>query len=72
MCGPLAFSIVEGSQRITEWRTSSGLQSGSSSGVGVFLAMMAFLKPAASKATFQSSTPLISHGTHLVGVAASM
>ena len=37
-----------------------------------FLPMMAFLNPAASKATFQSSTPLMSQGTHLVGVAASM
>src|ERR1039458_5995156 len=30
ICGPLAFSVVDGSQRITEWRTSSGLQVGSS------------------------------------------
>ena len=30
-------------------------------------AMIAFLKPAASKAGFQSSTPFFSHGTHLRG-----
>ena len=34
--------------------------------------MMAFLKPAASKASFQSSMPFFSHGTHFFGVAASM
>jgi hypothetical protein len=34
--------------------------------------MMAFLNPAASKAFCQLSTPRIIHGTHLVGVAASM
>jgi hypothetical protein len=34
--------------------------------------MIAFLKPAASNATFQSSTPFFSHGTHFFGVAASM
>ena len=31
-CGPEAFSVVDGSQRITEYRASSGLQSGSFAG----------------------------------------
>ena len=72
MCGPLAFSVVEGSHRITEWRTSSGLHVGSCAAVGASLPMIAFLKPAAANASFQSSIPFFSHGTHLRGVAASM
>ena len=44
-CGPEAFWTVDGSQRMTEWRASSGLQSGSSSGVGASRAMTALLNP---------------------------
>ena len=72
MCGPDAFSIVEGSQRITEYRASSGLHSGSCSAVGASFAMIAFLKPAASNAACQLSTPFYMYGTHLVGVAGSI
>ena len=59
MCGPDAFSIVEGSQRITEYRASSGLKSGSCSGVGATFAMIAFLNPAASNAFCHFSTPAL-------------
>ena len=72
MCGPIAFSMVEGSQRITELRTSSGLKSGSSFSVGAILAMIALRNPAASKAGCQSSTPFFSHSRHCTGVAESM
>src|SRR5436305_1346761 len=60
MCGPLAFSVVDGSQRITEWRTSSGLHEGSCAAVGISFPTMAFLKPAAANASFQSSMPFFS------------
>ncbi len=72
MCGPLAFSTVDGSQRITECRMSSGAQSGSSFAVGASLAMIAFLNPAAANASFQSSTPFFNHGAHFFGVVESM
>ena len=58
-CGPLAFGIGDAKYLITEYRTSSGLYSGSSSGVGAIFPIIAFLKPAASKATCQSLTPCI-------------
>ena len=68
-CGPTAFSVVEGSQRIMVCRTSSGDQSGSSAGGSV--ATMASLKPAASKAGCQSVMALRTHGFHCSGVAGS-
>src|SRR5882672_5955827 len=68
--GPYAFSMVEGSQRIAELRASSRSKLGSSTGAS--LAVMALLNPAARNTGSHISTPLISHGTHLAGVAGSM
>ncbi len=67
MCGPEAFSVVDGIHRITECRTSSGLKSGSSSCVGAIFAMIAFLNPAASNAGCQSSMPFFSHLSSVFG-----
>ena len=50
---------------------SSGLKSGFSSFEGASLAIIAFLKPAFSKDLFQSSTPFLMNGFHIVGVAGS-
>ena len=69
MCGPEAFSTVDGSHRITEYRASSGLQSGSSAGAS--LATIALRNPAASNAGCQSSMPFFTYGTHFAGVAGS-
>ena len=69
--GPVAFSMVEGNQRITEYRTSSGDQSGSSCGVGASRATIPFLNPAASNAGCQSSMALRIQGLSQVGVAGS-
>src|SRR5206468_10204587 len=68
--GPYAFSMVDGSQRIVELRASSRSKLGSA--VGPTLAVIALLKPAARNTGSHISTPLISHGTHLAGVAGSM
>ncbi len=68
-CGPTAFSIVDGSQRTTVWRTSSGDQSGSLAGTS--RATIPSLKPAASKADCHSSMPARTYGFHLSGVAGS-
>ena len=68
-CGPTAFSVVDGSQRIIVWRMSSGDQSGSFAGTS--RATMPFLKPAASKAGCQSSMARRIHGFHWSGVAGS-
>src|SRR5258708_14113937 len=68
--GPYAFSIVEGSQRMVELRASSRSKLGLS--VGPTLAVIALLNPAARNTGSHISTPLISHGTHLAGVAGSM
>ena len=54
---------------MTEYRASSGLHSGSSGGSA---ARIAFLNPACSNATFQSSTPCFSGARHSSGVAGSM
>src|SRR5216117_680295 len=62
--------MVDGSQRIAEFRASSRSKFGSS--VGATLAVIAFLNPAARNTGSHISTPLISHGTHLAGVAGSM
>ena len=43
-CGPTAFSVVLGSQRMTVWRMSSADQSGSLAGAS--MATMPSLKPA--------------------------
>ena len=64
--------MVEGSQRMTEYRASSGLQSGSSSTDGASLAITALRNPAASNAGCQASTPCFMYDTHLVGVAGSI
>lgn len=63
---------VQPRRAITEWRASSGLQSGSCSGVGASFASTAFLNPAASNASCQLSTPFLTYGTHLRGVAESI
>src|SRR5882762_8107777 len=68
--GPYAFSIVDGSQRIVELRASSRSKLGSA--VGPTLAVIALLNPAARNTGSHISTPLISHGTHLAGVAGSL
>jgi hypothetical protein len=68
-CGPTAFSVVDGSQRITVWRMSSGLQSGSFAGAS--MATIPSLNPAASNATCQSVIALRIHGFHWSGVAGS-
>ena len=70
-CGPEAFCTCDGSQRITEYRTSSGLNSGSSSKEGGIRPWIALLKPAASKASCQSSIPWMRYGRHFSGVAGS-
>jgi hypothetical protein len=57
---------------ITEYLTSSGLQSGSSSFEGGSFAIMAFLNPAASNAICQSSTPCFKYFLHFLGVAGSI
>src|SRR5258706_12960712 len=67
---PYAFSIVDGSPRIVEFRASSRSKLGSA--VGPTLAVIALLIPAARNTGSHISTPLISHGTHLAGVAGSM
>jgi len=56
----------------TEYLISSGLQSGSSSTEGGSLAIIAFLNPASSKATCQSSIPCLIYFLHLTGVALSI
>ena len=61
-CGPTAFSVVLGSQRITVWRMSSGDQSGSLGGASI--ATIALRKPAASNAGCQSVIALRTHGFH--------
>ena len=48
----------------TEYLTSSGLQSGSSSLEGGSLAIIAFLNPASSNATCQSSIPCFIYFLH--------
>ena len=48
-----------GAHQHGHFRLSSGLHSGSSSGVGASRATMPFRKPAASKATCQSSIPCL-------------
>src|SRR5258705_1869450 len=68
--GPYAFSIVDGSQRIVDKRASS--RSKSVSLAAGSRAVMALLNPAARNTGSHISTPLISHGTHLAGVAGSM
>src|SRR5258706_5329987 len=68
--GPYAFWIVDGSQRMVELRASSRSNLGSA--VGPTLAVIALLNPAARNTGSHISTPLISHGTHLAGVAGSM
>src|SRR5258706_13293519 len=68
--GPYAFSIVDGSQRMVELRASSRSKLGSA--VGPTLAVIALLNPAARNTGSHISTPLMSHGTHLAGVAGSM
>src|SRR2546427_9664424 len=68
--GPYAFSIVDGSQRIVELRASSRSKLGSST--GATLAVIALLNPAVRNTGSHISTPLISQGTHLVGVAGSI
>ena len=70
--GPLAFKIGEAIYLITEYLTSSGLQSGSSSFEGGSFAIMAFLNPAASNAICQSSTPCFKYFLHFFGVAGSI
>ena len=70
--GPFALSVAEAKYLITEYLTSSGLQSGSSSFEGGSFANIAFLNPAASNATCQSSTPCFKYFLHLTGVAGSM
>src|ERR1700752_925724 len=68
--GPYAFSMTDGSQRIVEFCASSRSKSGSSA--GATLATMALLNPAARNTGSHISTPLISQGTHLAGVAGSI
>jgi hypothetical protein len=68
-CGPTAFSVVLGSQRITVWRMSSGDQSGSLAGASI--ATIPSLKPAASNAGFQSLIARRIHGFHCSGVFGS-
>src|SRR2546422_8754164 len=68
--GPYAFSIVDGSQRIAELRASSRSKLGSSTGAS--LAVIALLNPAERNTGSHISTPLMSQGTHLAGVAGSM
>ena len=70
-CGPLAFNEGEAKYLTVEYLTSSGLQSGSSSLVGGYLTITAFLNPAASNATFQSSIPSFKYFLHFSGVAGS-
>ncbi len=70
-CGPLALSDGDAKYLTVEYLTSSGLQSGSSSFVGGYFTITAFLKPAASKATFQSSIPSFKYFLHFFGVAGS-
>jgi len=71
-CGPLAFGIGEAKYLTTEYLTSSGLQSGSSSLVGGSLAIIAFLNPASSNAICQSSIPCFRYFLHFTGVALSI
>src|SRR2546428_3176916 len=68
--GPYAFSIVEGSQRIVEKRASS--RSKSVSPAAGRRAVIALLNPAPRNTGSHISTPLISHGTHLAGVAGAL
>ncbi len=68
-CGPTAFSVVDGSQRITVWRMSSGDQSGSLAGTSP--GTMPSLKPAASNACCHSMMPARTNGFHRSGVAGS-
>ena len=69
--GPTALRVVDATYRTVEYRISSGLKSGSSYSVGGYLARIAFLKPAFSKAVFQSSIPCLKYGRHWSGVAGS-
>src|SRR2546428_10652405 len=62
--------MVDGSQRIAELRASSRSKFGSS--VGATLAVIALLNPAGRNTGSHISTPLISQGTHLAGVAGSI
>ena len=69
--GPTAFLVVLATYLIDEYRTSSILNSGSSSLVGGYLAMIAFLNPAVSKTFCQSSTPCLIYFLNFFGVAGS-
>ena len=71
-CGPFALSVGEARYLTTEYLTSSGLQSGSSSAEGGSFAIIAFLNPASSKAACQSSIPCLIYFFHLSGVPRSM
>src|ERR1041384_1231146 len=62
--------MVDGSHRIVELRASS--RSKSALSVGATRATIALLKPAARNTGSHISTPLISHGRHLAGVAGSI
>ena len=66
--GPTAFLVVEATYLTVEYRISSALKSGSSSFVGGSLAIIAFLKPAFSKALFHPSIPFTTNGRISTGV----